>query len=331
VITLSCKHIVLCLSGKKSMNTTSANTKYQGFSQLKLFLALSRTHHLMLDLATPCLGALLWLGKFPALDTIGLGLLTAFAGYTAVYALNDLVDYRTDKEKFRCSDGWDSGKELDSIYARHPLAQGLLRLKNGIAWAVAWGALALIGAYLLHPICALIFVLAALLETVYCLLLRVTSLRTMVSGVVKTSGGIAAVFAVDPNPSLLFLLVFFLWVFSWEIGGQNVPNDWMDVGEDKELRARTVPVQLGLRRARLIIMASLLATVCFSLALPVVTKAVVTPLFYIAACAAGGYLLLLPAYRLYRTQSAEAAAQLFGKASYYQVVMLILVVVDLVL
>ena len=64
--------------------------------RLKLFLALSRTPHGLLDLATPGLAALLCLGGFPTPGVTLLGLLTVFAGYTAVYALNDLVDYRTD-------------------------------------------------------------------------------------------------------------------------------------------------------------------------------------------------------------------------------------------
>ena len=311
------------------MGTISVKTNHHGLSHLKLLFALSRTHHLMLDLATPCLAALLWLGHVPSINIIALGLLTAFAGYTAVYALNDLVDYRTDKEKFRQSAGWDSGKELDSIYARHPLAQGLLGVKKGIAWALAWGTLALIGAYLLHPVCALIFVIAALLETVYCLLLRITSLRTVVSGVVKTSGGLAAVFAVDANPSFLFLLVFFLWVFSWEIGGQNVPNDLMDIEEDREMRARTLPVQLGLPRALAVILLSLVTTMFLSLVLPWVTQAALSSLYYPAALISGAYLLLIPAYRLYRRQAREEAGRLFGHASYYQLVMLIVVLFSL--
>ena len=72
-----------------------------GIARLKLFLALSRTPHGILDMATPALAALLWLGGFPSAGVIALGLLTAFAGYTAVYALNDLVDYRVDKEEAR--------------------------------------------------------------------------------------------------------------------------------------------------------------------------------------------------------------------------------------
>ena len=80
-------------------------------ARLKLFFALSRTPHGLLDMATPGLAALLWLGEFPSLRTVVIGLITSFAGYTAVYALNDLVDYRTDKEKLRLG-GFQDSREL---------------------------------------------------------------------------------------------------------------------------------------------------------------------------------------------------------------------------
>ena len=68
-------------------------------SNWKLFLGLSRTPHGVLDVATPAMAAVLWLGHIPAAPIVIVGLITAFAGYTAVYALNDLVDYRVDTER----------------------------------------------------------------------------------------------------------------------------------------------------------------------------------------------------------------------------------------
>ena len=76
-------------------------------------------------------------------------------------------------------------------------------------------------------------------------MLQVSHLRTLVSGIVKTLGGLAAVFAVDATPDPGLLLLLFFWLFFWEIGGQNVPNDWHDIEEDTSLQARTVPVSLG--------------------------------------------------------------------------------------
>src|SRR5690625_6851033 len=67
---------------------------------MRRFLALSRTSHGLLDVAMPGFAALLWLGHFPALPVLTVALVTAVAGYTAIYALNDLVGVRVDREKF---------------------------------------------------------------------------------------------------------------------------------------------------------------------------------------------------------------------------------------
>ena len=177
------------------VSESSIQNPFTGLSRLKLFWALSRTPHGLLDMCTPAFGALLWLGHFPPIYVIILGLITTFAGYTAVYALNDVIDYKADKEKAAVGGFSDSESDLDSFLVRHPMAQGLLSFKEGLFWAVAWALLALIGAYLLNPVCVLIFLGSCALETIYCLLWRISPFRTFVSGAVKTSGAIAAVFA----------------------------------------------------------------------------------------------------------------------------------------
>jgi len=37
------------------------------------------------------------------------------------------------------------------------MAQGLLSLPEGLAWALSWAAVALVGAFLLNPVCVAIF------------------------------------------------------------------------------------------------------------------------------------------------------------------------------
>src|SRR5271157_2547696 len=144
-----------------------------GFSRVKLLLALSRTPHGLLDLAAPALAALLWLGRLPPLRTTALGLLTVFAGYTAVYALNDVVDCRVDQEKLLLQGGPKADPYLDAVFVRHPLAAGRVSFRAGLAWTGAWALVAFLGAYTLNPACALIFLLGCGLEAVYCLLLKV--------------------------------------------------------------------------------------------------------------------------------------------------------------
>ncbi len=179
-------------------------------------------------MATPAFSTLLSLGAFPSPEITILSLLTAFAGYTAVYALNDVTDYRVDREKTRSSKLPETHQDLDSVFVRHPLAQGMLPYWEGLFWLAAWAGLAMVGSYLLNPFCTVIFLVPSFLEYIYCSLLKISHLRGVISGWVKTSGPIAAVFAVDPDPEPLFLIVLFLWLFFWEIGGQNVPNDWAD-------------------------------------------------------------------------------------------------------
>ena len=87
------------------MSPPSVQNQFTGLARLKLYLALSRTPHVLLDMAAPALGALLWLGTFPSTEVTLIGLLTAFAGYTAVYGLNDVMDHRVDKRQFRHDGG----------------------------------------------------------------------------------------------------------------------------------------------------------------------------------------------------------------------------------
>ena len=311
------------------MNHTTVQT-HSGLSYLKFFLALPRASHALLDIATPCLAALLWLNAFPSIKTIVLGVATALSGYLAVYALNDVVDYRTDRKKISEIGKKSSAFDLDALYIRHPLAQGLLSYKEGIIWAAAWGMLALIGAYILNPACALIFIISILFEAVYCLMLRVTHLRALVSGMVKTMGPIAAVFAVDPQPSIAFLIVLFLWLFFWEIGGQNIPNDVSDLSEDISLKAKTIPVTFGEQGARKLIMGSLCATVVMSIIILALKPQLLNVLSLACAAGAGLYLLLLPAYHLYKSPDSAYAAVLFNRASYYPLAILIIVTLNIV-
>ena len=311
------------------MSSSSVQSHYTGLSRLKLFFALSRTPHGLLDMATPAISALLWLGEIPTLKVIALGLVTAFSGYTAVYALNDIIDYRTDKVKIQRDGLNDTNKDLDSVIMRHPLAHDLMSYKECLLWALGWASLAIIGAYQLNPACVLIFLIGCGLEVVYCLLLRVSYLRTFVSGAVKTSGGLAAVFAVDPNPSPLFLIVLFSWLFFWEIGGQNILNDSTDIEEDKRLQAKTVPLRFGLERTRSMILVFLIITVLLSGFLFNLSPAAFTLPYVVLCILVGFYLLLMPAYGLYRGRKRRQALTLFKKASYYPLTLLILVTVKL--
>jgi 4-hydroxybenzoate polyprenyltransferase len=288
------------------------------------FLALSRTSHGILDLATPAFCALLWLGRFPAWTIILLSIFTAFAGYTAIYALNDLVGIAADKEKFSSSE-MNEGYSVEASELRYPLARNILSIKKGFLWFAIWFILALVGSYLLNPIIVFILIAAAILEIVYVLLLKVTYLRTFVSGLVKSSGPIAAVFVVDPNPSLLPLSLLFIWLLFWEIGGQNVPADWNDTAEDKRVNAKTIPIHFGTDKAGILVVTALAVTVITSAFLPTISP-IRLGLPYIALSLIIGYIFLLqPGFQLNKNGGGRDAARLFDKASFYPVAQFLLI------
>ena len=296
-----------------------------------LFWALSRTQHGLLDLATPLVAALLWFGGFPPLSVMALGMITAFAGYTTVYAINDLVDVAHDRAKMAASDPSLRPEYLDTGGMRHPLAQGMLSLSAALAWAGFWGLITLAGAYALNPVCLYIFVAGASLEVIYCLLLKITALRCLVSGMVKTSGGIAAVYAVDPNPSLWFLLALWAWIFCWEIGGQNIPADWYDVDQDRRLGARTLPVTFGLRRTSCLALACLGFTPVLGLVVLALAPIQMRLLLGIVSWIVGLYLLILPVWKLWRTREGDTAIILFNRASHYPLAILCVVLIGLII
>ena len=297
-------------------------------SKLKLFFALSRTPHGLIDMTTPAFAALLYYGGVPPFTTVVLGLVTVFAGYTSVYAINDLIDQRVDREKLSYApESAAVSGDLDALMVRHPLAQGLLGFREALIWAAGWGLVALAGASLLNPACVVIFGGGCLLEALYCKLLKITHFRTVINGIVKTLGAVAAVYAVDPQPRTSFLAVLFLTLFFWEIGGQNIPNDWADIEEDRRIRAKTVPVHLGPAEALTAILGCLTVAVVASLILFQLAGRPFPLPFTWAVLATAVVLLVLPAVRLYSAPSRHNALVLFNRASYYPLALLVIVLI----
>lgn len=305
--------------------------EFTGIRRLKLFWALSRTPHGLLDMCTPAFAALLWLGAFPPIEIILIGLITTFAGYTAVYALNDVIDYRVDQEKVSTGILAAAGCDLDGVIVRHPMAQGLLSFHDGVLWAAGWSVLALGGAFMLNPVCVGIFLGGCALEAIYCRLWRVSPFRTLVSGAVKTSGAMAAVFAVDPHPSTLFLIALFFTLFFWELGGQNIPNDLSDLEEDRRLQARTLPVHCGVGRAVSIAAMALAGTLVLNVITFQLGRLPHASFFALLALAVSCCLLVMPGLRLFQARDRSSAMQLFNRASYYPAAMLAVVLVSLLI
>lgn len=297
--------------------------------KLKLYLALSRTHHGVIDMMSPFLAALLYLGRLPGIQVLLVGFITVFAGYTAIYALNDIAGYRVDRKNIGNLEQGAQGNDIDSVLLRHPLAQGALSMQEAVLWTSGWAALAVIGAISLNPVCVLIFLLGALLEVIYCLLLKITHLRFVISGFVKSAGPVAAVYAVDSDPSRGFVFLIILFHFMWEAGGQNIPNDYTDIDGDSQVRAMTLPIKFGRRFAGQLILLALIVSVLSVLMLFRISPAGFGFMSYLAVLAWSSYLLLLPAWTLNRSCAGRDAMTLFNRASYYPLLLLLIVLMKL--
>lgn len=297
--------------------------------KLQFFFALSRTHHGVLDMMAPVLAALLYLGHFPDPAIVMAGIITVFAGYTAVYALNDIAGYRDDKKNILPAA--KRGTDLDSILIRHPLAQGVISLKSAALWTGFWSVVAVLGAFYLNPACILIFLGGALLEIVYCFLLKISYLRVIVNGFVKSAGPVAAIFAVDATPNALFLCLIFAFFFLWEAGGQNIPNDYTDMDEDRLVNAKTFPLVFGRSISCSVIMGLLSVSFFIMTVLFVISPVSFGWVTYLLFGAGSLFLLILPAWRLKKTGANPAAMNLFNKASYYPFFLLCLVLITLFL
>jgi 4-hydroxybenzoate polyprenyltransferase len=294
--------------------------------RMKKYFALSRTTHGILDIAMPAFCAILWLGKFPSWHVILLSLFTAIAGYTAIYALNDLIGIHMDREKFS-GGGINQGYSVEASDLRYPLARNVLDYRSGLIWFSIWFLLALIGSYTINPIIVVILVSATVLEIVYCFLFKVTYLRTLVSGLVKSSGPVAAVFVVNAHPPLQLLLLQIIWLIFWEIGGQNIPADWNDVEEDRRVNAKTIPLLFGMEQAGLIVVISLTLSVLTSLFLPMISTIHLGWPYLLASILAGYFLLLRPGLQLYQSKESRQAARLFDRASYYPFAQFLLIAI----
>lgn len=299
-------------------------------SRIKLFLGLSRTPHALLDVATPAMAALLYLGGFPGAMTVVVGLVTAFAGYTAVYALNDIVDVRIDRQRLSLSPESQNVHDVDEIFVRHPIAQNLISYRDAVLWFSFWAVIAILGAWSLNPYCGLLFIVSVALEAIYCKLLKISHLKIIPSAMVKASGGLAGVLAVDPNPSPGFVCLLVLWLAAWEIGGQNIANDIVDMDNDSKVSARTTLTVKGLKESVFYLVAASGMTFLGSVAIYFFAGKAVGLLYPVGAPILCWLLIIKPARDLYMDAKPLTASRLFNRASYLPLTFLALTAISCV-
>ncbi len=275
---------------------------------------LSRIRQALLSVAQPALGAVLALGGLPSLRTSLLGLVAAGSGFLAVFSLNDILDHRVDSDALLAGKGTFEGFDLDTAFSRHPLARGDISLKASIVWAGCLAAVSMTCAYLLSPLCLLLFGLAVALEVVYCALRSVTWTKTLISGAMVGVGGLAGWIAVAPLGR--GAVPFFLFLALWEIAGRNLPNDLSDLTVDSRTRIRTVATVFGARvSAKATLTGALLMTGTIVL-LPM------PPVGVVFCIGAALWIVVLPAVALVRNPTGEQAASFFNRASLLPAIML---------
>jgi 4-hydroxybenzoate polyprenyltransferase len=276
---------------------------------------LSRGRQALLSIAQPGLAAVLAAGGLPDLRTTAIGLVSAAAGFLAVFSLNDVLDRRVDAAAVRVGKATISRYDLDAAFLRHPLAQGQLSLRTSLLWIGGLSLVAMTGALLLNPLCLVFFLAAAALEALYCALRSVTWTKTVVSGLMVGVGGLAGWVAVSPLDR--DAIPVFLFLALWEIGGRNLANDLADLGPDAAVGLRTVATTFGARTAARANLGVALATLVSVLALRLGLLALTASLL------AGAWLVAGPALKLWREPTSERAGWYFNRASLYPVAVLL--------
>ena len=223
--------------------TSSAAVPVRRVATAQSLFDLSRGRQATLSIAQPGLAAVLAAGGLPAGHVVWIGLVAAWAGFLAVFSLNDVLDRRVDAAALRAGKAVVDGYDLDAAFIRHPLAQGVLSLRFSLAWVAGLALIAAVGAWLLGPLCLALFAAAVALEVVYCGLRSVTWAKTIVSGVMVGLGGLAGWAAVAP-PRWSALSVF-AFLALWEIGCRNLANDLADLGPDLAVGIRSVATTFG--------------------------------------------------------------------------------------
>lgn len=141
-------------------------------------------------------------------------------------------------------------------------------------------------------------------------------------------GALAGIYAYKNAPSLAYVFSFFIWTFSWEVGGRNITGDWADIDEDVHLGIRTISIRYGGLRSSQIAFALMILTVLSSLSFPFLGLIKFQTLYYTGALIAGGFFLILPGWRWVKSQRMESAMVVFNRACVYPLAMFMLVTIS---
>ncbi len=280
---------------------------------------LSRGRQALLNIVQPGIGAVLAVGGLPGWRELGIGLVASWAGFFAVFSLNDVLDHKVDAEALQAGERDDrEGFDVDNAFQIHPLAHGSISLRLSVVWVLGLAAVAAVGAALLSPLALLFFGLAVAIEVLYCLLRRVTWAKTILSGLMVGCGGLAGWTAVAPlRPAALTVFAFLMF---WEFS-RNMANDLGDVKSDAAVGITTVATTFGpvvSSRANLVAASAMMGSVVF-LAQGWVALAV--------AVVSAVWLVALPMEHMLRRPGSATAVAYFNRISWYPDAILLAVLV----
>jgi 4-hydroxybenzoate polyprenyltransferase len=276
-----------------------------------LLFDFARGRSALLSIGEPALGAFLAAGRVPTARVLVLGFFAAACGFFCIYALNDLLDLRSDREEVKTRAAQlekEDVAHMDILTVRHPIAAGALSLRAGITWVATLGAAGFACAYLLRPICAVLFVVCALMQLYYCGLKRKSWLKVIPAAAMVAVGALAGWFAVGSAD--LGALAFFFLLYLWETS-RNLANDLADVTHDKRIGITTLASTHGSVVAARGILGAAIAIVAVGLlqGAPWLVRG------WLAAVALGT--MTIPALILYRNPDEPSAQRYFNRGSLF--------------
>ena len=285
---------------------------------VRSLLGMSRAPVAIFVVAHAGLASIFALGHMPTFSTILIGVVACLTGTGALIGLNDLLDVDLDRRRMAYL---NTAEELDigSTFIHHPVAKGVISMRMGIIWSGILSVISLYFISLLRTDLWPIFIAIAVCVILYSKLSEVSYLKFLAVASAVTLGALAGWFAVG-GPVNATLALFIVWTFVWEIGGRNIPNDFNDVEEDKPLGIQTIPVVLGPQKAAQIVFGTLLATFALSILLIMTTE--FSPIFFAAIPVIGAYVLLVPAYDLFKDPTPKTSMKLYNRSAIYPLLLL---------
>jgi len=285
----------------------------------RALLGFSRVIIATFALAQAGLGAVLALQKLPPLRITLIGAIAVLSASYALTATNDMLDVKIDKKRFQSLRDF-KGFDVGSLFIRHPLAQGVISYKIAISWIASLSVISMVFTFFLKPWLIGLFLIMVVLVSLYSFLNTITTWKIFIIAVFVALGAVAGWLAVASPTPLLY--IFALWMFCWEMGGRNIPNDFADVDEDMNLGLKTIPTVFGAKVASRVAFVFLILTCLTAIAIAVFAK--LGLFFLVSSMILGAILLLRPGYKLLKDPKPEISLQLFNFSTLYPLFMIFL-------